>query len=121
MAKKILIVEDEISLIRILSARLKEEGFDVLEANNGKKGLEIALKEHPDLILLDIIMPLMDGMKMLEKLRKDSWGKEAKIIVLTNLSNGTVGEAVEKGVKDYLIKADWKLGEVIEKVKNRLK
>lgn len=119
MAKKILIVEDEQSVLRILSEKLTEEGFEVIRAKNGKEGLIAAKKHHPDLILLDVIMPVMDGMTMLKKLREDEWGKTAKITILTNLSDGTVAEAVEQNVNDYLVKSDWKLEDVVKKVKAR--
>ena len=121
MAKKILIVEDEPSMMRILSEKLTEESFEVLETKNGKEGLDTALKIHPDLILLDIVMPVMDGMTMLRKLREDVWGKDARVLILTNLSNGTVADAVEQGVHEYLVKADWKLEDVVKKVKEMCK
>ncbi|MBI5221908.1 MAG: response regulator [Candidatus Magasanikbacteria bacterium] len=119
--KTILIVEDEVSLLNALRDKLTREGFVTLEAKNGEEGLEVALREHPDLILLDIIMPVMDGMTMLSKLRNDSWGKKVKVIILTNLSDTEkVSAAMAKGTFDYLVKADWKLEEVIVKIKERL-
>ena len=121
MNKKILIVEDEVALLNALRDKFTREGFAVLEAKNGEEGLEIALREHPDLILLDIIMPVMDGMTMLAKLREDNWGKDAKVIVLTNLSDTEkVSAAMTKGTFDYLVKADWKLEDVVRKVRERL-
>lgn len=126
MDKKILIVEiveDEPSLIEALRNKLNKEGFSVLEARNGKIGLDLALKERPDLILLDIIMPVMDGLTMLQELRKkDEWGKNVPVIILTNLSDDKkVMEAVKEGSYDYLIKSDWSINEVISKVRERLK
>ena len=119
--KKILIVEDEPSLRKALMIKLVEEGFAVLEAVNGADGLAVALREHPDMILLDIVMPVMDGMTMLAKLRGDPWGKDAKVIVLTNLSDTEkVSAAMTKGTFDYLVKADWKLEDVVRKVRERL-
>jgi len=122
MKKKILIVEDEKVIREALKIRLVTEKFDILEAVDGEKGLALALREHPDLILLDIIMPVMDGMTMLKFLRKDVWGKTAKIIILTNLSDSTkVQEALEHNTNDYLVKTDWKLEDVVKKVKEKLK
>lgn len=122
MAKKILVVEDEPSLLGALQNKLTQEGFEYIEARNGQIGLEKALQEKPDLILLDIIMPVMDGLTMLNKLREDEWGKTAPVIVLTNLSDDEkVMEAVKQGSYDYLIKSNWSINEVISKIKDRLK
>lgn len=118
---KILIVEDETGLQNALGDKLTREGFNVLKASNGADGLEQALAEHPDLLLADIVMPKMDGMTMIRKLRQDPWGKEAKVILLTNLNEPVkTEEAIEVGVYDYLIKTDWKLIEVVEKIKSKL-
>lgn len=70
----ILIVEDDVPELNALRDKFTHEGFSILEAKNGEEGLATALREHPDLILLDIIMPVMDGMTMLVNLRKDPWG-----------------------------------------------
>ena len=80
--------------------------------------LAIALKEQPDVILLDIIMPKMDGITMLKKLREDAWGKEAKVILLTNLSsNEKLAEVTAQGSHEYLVKTDWKIEDVVTKVR----
>lgn len=119
--KTILIVEDEISLRDILCKKFIREGFIILEANNGKEGLEVALREHPDLILLDIMMPVMDGVTMLKKLSEDEWGKDVKVIMLTNLSDAEqVAEAMAHGSHDYLVKCDWKIEDMVKKVKEQL-
>ena len=119
--EKILIVEDEESLRTVLRDKLKGEGYNVLTAKNGKEGLAVALKKHPDLILADIIMPVMDGMTMVKKLRDDTWGKNVSVIILTNLSDAEkTAEAVDRGVFDILIKSDWKIEDVIDKIKNEL-
>jgi len=114
--KTILVVEDESLLLNALCDKLTREGFAVLEAKNGKEGLEVALRKHPDLILLDIIMPVMDGMTMLKKLREDTWGKDVKVIILTNLSEVSVAH----GSYDYLVKSDWKIEDVAARVRGRL-
>lgn len=120
--KKILIVDDEPSLLTALRDKLTREGFTAIEAKNGEEGLEVALRDHPDLILFDIIMPVMDGMTMLKKLREDAWGKNAQVIILTNLSeNEKVSQAVELGSYEYLVKSDWKIEDVVAKVREKLK
>lgn len=123
--KLILIVEDELSLLNALKEKFINEGLAVLLAADGEEGLKAALEKHPDLILLDILLPKMDGMTMLKKLREENdWGKQAKVILLTNLDSA---EKVAEGIKmsfagsyDYLVKTDWTLDEVVEKVKNKL-
>lgn len=118
--KKILIVEDETALLNALRDELKREGFLVTGAKNGKEGLEIALREQPNLILLDIIMPVMDGMDMLREIRKDKWGKKVPVIVLTNLSSSEkVADMMDNEVFEYLVKANVKIGDVVAKVKER--
>ena len=118
----ILIVEDDIDLLEVLIKKFEAEKFRVLQAVDGKAGLEVGCKEHPDLILLDIIMPVMDGMTMLKHLRADDWGKNVPVILLTNLSDESkVVEAMQHGVYDYLVKSDWNISSVIAKVREKLK
>jgi len=122
MHKIILITEDEVQVLKLLSRRLSEEGFDIEKANDGNSGLSLALKTHPDLILLDIVIPKMDGLTMLKELRKDDWGKSVPVIILTNLSDAErINDALSHGVYDFLIKSDWKLDEIVTKIKTRLK
>ncbi len=122
MKNKILIVDDELPLLNALVDKFSGAGFSVITAENGQDGLKSALKNKPDLILLDIIMPVMDGNIMLEKLRKDPWGKNVKVIMLTNLSDpGTITKSAIKTEDDYLIKADWKIEDIVLQVKNILK
>lgn len=124
--RKILVVDDEKALRSALVDKLKSEGFEVSGAKDGDEGLNKALAEHPDLILLDVMMPKMDGVEMIQKLQDDKWGKTAKIIMLTNVSDPIkVAEATETGAKnmtvyDYMIKSDWKLEEVVERVRSKL-
>jgi DNA-binding response OmpR family regulator len=121
MNKKILIVEDDLQLQGVLRDRLSHEGFDVLEAGNGKDGLGLALSSHPDLILLDLIMPVMDGLTMANQLRLDDWGRDVPVIILTNLSdNEKISEALKNGVFDFLVKSDWKLEDLVAKVKEKV-
>lgn len=119
--RNILIIEDESLMASALKKKLESEGLGVVWANDGLQGLNIALQKHPDLILLDIVLPSMDGMTLLSKLREDEWGKNVPVIILSNLSRAaTIEEGKEKGVNTYLVKTDWKLGEVAQKVKHEL-
>lgn len=121
-SKKVLIVEDEAPLRNAVSDILSFEGFQVFQAKNGQEGLDIALTEHPDLILLDLMMPVMDGLTMLEKLREDKeWGKSASVILLTNINDpDKVAQATEAGSYDFLVKSDWNIEDVVRKIKTRL-
>lgn len=120
-AKTILVVEDEPALQLAIREKCTAEGFTVLSAENGITGLHMAMQEHPDLILLDIIMPRMDGLEMLEELRKDTWGATAKVIMLTNLNDDEkVAKAAAFNVFDYLVKADWNIADVVDKIKQTL-
>jgi DNA-binding response OmpR family regulator len=120
--KTVLVVEDERSLRRALVDKFTHEGFNVLEAKDGSEGLDVAFKNHPDIILLDIIMPVMDGISMVEKLRMDAWGKDAGVIILTNLSDGQqMLDSMKNGVFEYLVKSNWKIQDVVTKVKERIK
>ena len=119
--KKILIVEDDKPLLGALKIKFESEGFYVLTAVNGEEGLHSALENHPDIILLDIIMPIMDGITMMEKMREDEWGKSAKIIILTNLSDSeSVTNALQGGVYTFLVKSDWEIDAVVSKVRSML-
>ncbi|OGM75663.1 hypothetical protein A2382_02200 [Candidatus Woesebacteria bacterium RIFOXYB1_FULL_38_16] len=117
----ILIVEDESLIRQALAQKLKNEGYQTLEAESGEEGLKKALETKPNLILLDIILPLMDGISVLDALRKDEWGKNAKVIILSNLSDETKASlAKDKGVSDYLIKTNWDINDVVKKIKQKL-
>lgn len=122
MKRTILIIDDEPAILTALVDKFTRADFEVKTAENGQKGLKLALKEHPDIILLDIIMPVMDGVTMLDKLRQDSWGKDVKVILLTNLSDSTqMTKSVIKSVKGYLVKSDWKIEDVVKQVLGELK
>lgn len=119
--KKILVVEDEKPLANMLASKLEDEAFDVKVAFDGEEGLKVAKGWLPDLILLDIIMPKMDGMTMLRKLRDSDKGKRIHVILLTNLSDTSkVYEAVTLDVKDYLVKTNWDLDEIIAEIKSKV-
>ena len=124
---KLLIIEDEKSLRGALVDFLLLKNYIPLEAKNGKEGLEIALLQHPDIILLDLIMPEMDGMTTLKKIREDAWGAQVPIIILTNLSptkeqSSTIGTDLTAidSLTHYLIKSDWKLHDVVKEIEKIL-
>ena len=119
--KKVLIVDDEVKIRQIIVNELKKQGLDVIEAGNGEEGLQSALKDKPDLILLDITMPVMDGLTMLQKLRAEPEGKKVQVIVLTNSGDfGKIADAVEKGVCSYLVKSDITTEDLVKRVKKFL-
>mgnify|MGYP001617141812 CR=1 FL=1 len=119
---KILIVEDETPLRTALVDTLLNEGFEVLEAKDGQEGLAVALAEKPDLILLDLLMPKMSGLEVMEKLRADAVGKKFKIIVLTNRvpDDKIMADVTKYEPAFYLVKATLNLDDVIEKVRSTL-
>ena len=117
--KKVLVVEDEATLQKALNDVLIQEGYDVLSALDGALGLELALKEELDLILLDIILPKMDGFEVLKKLKEE--GSQTPIIILTNLSDiNDIQKALDLGATTYLVKADFHLSDVLKKVKETI-
>lgn len=122
MTKKILIIEDEIPFLSVFVERCIHDGFGVSQAVDGESGLKKAVEEKPDLILLDLILPKMDGLEMLKRLRQDAWGKKAEVMILTNLSeNKRVAEAMGLGAFEYMLKSDWDIEEVMGKIKKKLK
>lgn len=123
--KILLIVEDEEILVKILSEKLISEGFQIICAKDGNEGLKIALEKHPDLILLDLLMPNCDGITMLKELRNDAWGSRASVIVLTNVATQGKIMGIEKDSSSdmftFLVKTDWSLDNLLVKIKERLK
>ena len=119
--KTILIVDDELAYVKLLSDALSKE-HKVFSAHDGKNGLELAQKERPDLVLLDISMPVMDGLTTLNQLRKDPFGKTVKVIMLTNLE--PTEDIIKKAAADeptaYVIKSDTTLEDLVKKVKEVL-
>lgn len=109
---------------KALVDKFTREGFQVVSARDGEEGLNTALKEKPDIILLDVVMPKMDGMTMLKKLRQQNeWGKSIPVIMLTNLSADD--DKIMKGITEdlpayYLVKSNWAINDVVDKVKERL-
>ena len=120
--KTILIVEDDEALSGAIAAKLTLKKYKALVAHNGQIGLDMALAEKPDLILLDLLMPVMDGIAMLKKLRADEWGAKVPVVVMSNYSEAEkTAEALSYDVHDYLVKSDWKLEDIVKKVNEKLK
>ncbi len=120
--KKILIVDDDASLRNMYKSRFDIGGFTVVTAQDGEDGLRLALQEHPDLILLDIKMPKMDGVAVMKNLRLDVWGKTVPIILLTNLdTDDKILQGIVEGEPSYYLLKDQVNPEgVFEKVKEVL-
>jgi DNA-binding response OmpR family regulator len=119
---KILLIEDDKTLIEMYTLKFKEAGLNLLIAADGLTGLELAKKELPKVILLDIMMPKMDGFAVLTDLRKDSKTKNIPILMLTNLGQKNDVEKGKKlGANDYIVKASMTHSQVVGKVKSYLK
>jgi DNA-binding response OmpR family regulator len=122
MSAKIAIIEDDQAISQMYRIKFEAEGYVVETAENGKLGLELAESMKPDMILLDLMMPEMNGDEMLEKLRKSTWGKSIKVVILTNMGEQEVPAEVKKlGVVAVILKADMTPRQVAELVKKQLK
>lgn len=120
--KKILIVEDESALQNAMQEFLLAEGFAVVVASDGETAVQVAKKEVPDLILLDIVLPKKDGFEVITELQEDKKTENIPIILLTNLESADdVDRAFSLGINTYLVKANYKLEEIVEKIKENLK
>lgn len=118
---KVAIVEDDQAISQMYRIKFETEGFEVEIADNGKLGLELVEKMKPDIILLDLMMPEMNGDEMLEHLRKTSWGKNMKVVILTNMGEQEVPDRVkELGVSAVILKADMTPRQVAELIKEQL-
>lgn len=122
MQNKILIIEDDKFLRELIAQKLMREDFEVSEAIDGEDGIKKITEEKPSLILLDLILPGIDGFEVLSRMKEDSALSAIPVIILSNLGQK---EDVERGLKlgavDYLIKAHFTPGEIIEKIKANLK
>ena len=122
MAKKILVVEDDKFLRELIIKKLLGEGYETVDAVDGEEGIKKIKEEKPDLVLLDLILPGIDGFGVLSQIKEDSTVSSTPVIILSNLGQK---DDVERGLKlgavDYLIKAHFTPGEIIEKIKNILK
>lgn len=116
-SKKVLIIDDDEALVTALNERLTDAGYGVSRASDGQEGLDTALKTHPDLIILDVAMPVMNGWDALTALRADGWGRDARVVMLTNSDDmENVSHAIDQGTTEYLIKGSWTLDDIVAKV-----
>lgn len=119
--KKVLIVEDDKFIAEVYVTKLNREGFDVILAGDGEDALAKIKRERPDMVLLDILMPKMDGMEMMEKLSQDDELKNIKVIFLTNANEKDfVDKALEAGAVDYLVKSNYTPDEVVKKIREKM-
>lgn len=121
MPKVILFIEDESALQKTFGDILRQEGYEMISALDGEIGLRLAKDKKPDLILLDLILPKVNGFEVLKKIKEDKETKDIPVIVLTNLEGiGDVEKAIELGATTYLVKASYSLEEVVQKIKKTL-
>lgn len=114
-------IEDEAAMLMALVDLFTHEGYEVSSAENGADGLKMAIEKHPDLIVTDIKMPVMDGIQMLTELRKDAWGKDAQVVLLSNISDiATIQDAMSQGSFFYMVKGDSSMQDIAHMAKVRL-
>lgn len=119
--QKIVVVEDEPAICAMYKMKLESSGFDVATAFNGKEGLEIIKRHKPELILLDIRMPVMTGDEMLEKLRETEWGADIRVVILTNISRDEAPHNLRfLDVERYIVKAHYTPSQVVDIVRDIL-
>lgn len=122
MSHKILIIEDDDFLRSLAVTKLEKEGFTVLMAPNGQEGLETVQKELPELVILDLMLPIMSGFDVLKTMKSDDATKGIKVIVFSNLGEESdIKTCLDLGASDYLVKANFTLDELVEKIKGLLK
>src|SRR3989344_4231151 len=118
--KKIAIIEDDLAIAQMYRIKFESEGFKVETAENGKLGLALCEDMKPDMVLLDLMMPEMNGDEVLEKIRKSSWGKDMKVVVLTNMGEEEAPEVIHKlNVSAFIVKAEMTPRQVAELVKSK--
>ncbi|MDD5606414.1 MAG: response regulator [Candidatus Pacebacteria bacterium] len=120
--KKILSIEDDSSLQKTLVDFLKKQNYKVFSASDGLNGLELAKNEKPDIILLDLILPKLEGFSVLEELKSNDLTRNIPIIITTNLEQPeNIEKAIEKGAAAYLVKNQYTLKELLGKIKENIK
>ncbi|MFA4941508.1 MAG: response regulator [Patescibacteria group bacterium] len=120
--KKILIVEDDQMIASMYKTKFEADGFDCLMANEGPSGLEMVKKEKPDLVMLDVMLPQLDGFSILKEIKSDSKTKGTPVIMLTNLgTEEDKAKGQKMGAIDYLVKASLTPAEISKKIKEYLK
>jgi len=119
--KKILFIEDEQSLQKTFGDVLKKEGYKIISALDGEMGLRLVKSEKPDLVLLDLVLPKLHGLEVLEKIKKDPEIKNTPVIILTNIEGAKdVEKALELGATTYLVKTSYALEDIINKIKKTI-
>lgn len=119
--KKILIIEDDSILLKAMQEFLSADGFDVITASDGEEGLRFARSKSPDLVLLDIILPKVNGFEVLKEIKDNPQIKKVPIVLLTNLGGlNDVEKALALGASTYLVKSDYKLEEISQKIRETL-
>jgi len=118
---KIVIIEDDPVISQMYRMKFEADGFDVQLANNGKRGVELVEAFSPDIILLDLQMPEMNGVDVLEIIRKNSWGKDIPVIILTNMGEEESPKEIRAlGIHSYIVKANLTPRQVVQRVKEAL-
>lgn len=121
MAKKILLIEDDNILRELITKRLTEGGYQVIQSIDGISGLKAVNDERPDLVLLDIVLPEMDGFEVLENIKKTESLAKIPVIILSNLwQKEDIDKGLKLGATDYFIKVNFASKEILEKIKNIL-
>jgi len=119
---KVLLIEDDLPMVKMYNTKLEKENFETQVAYTGEEGLEKIKEWSPDLVVLDLMIPKIGGMEVLEKLRADPKTKNLPVMVLSNLSQERdITRSRELGVKDYIIKANYTPSQVVEIIKGYLK
>ena len=118
---KVVVAEDDKFLSKAFKDKLEREGFVVFVASDGNEALKLIKKEKPNIILLDLVMPVKDGFEVLEEMRLDSSLKKVPVIILSNLGQESdIQKGKELGAVDYLIKADFTIGSIVKKIKEHI-
>ena len=118
MAKKICIVEDDQSIQEMYKIKFMAEGYEVSTANNGEEGLATIKEAKPDLVLLDLVMPKMDGFEVLKRLQADESGKKPIVYVLSNLGQSSeIEKGINEGADGYFVKSNMTPTQLAEEVK----
>lgn len=121
--QRIILIEDDATLATVLMQKLEHEGFDVQHASDGRAGIDLVRKDPPDMVLLDIMMPLMDGFQVLEELRKDTDQRVVNVPVIIVSNSGQpveIDRALQFGIKDYFVKASFDPDQVLAKIRRHL-
>jgi len=122
MKKRIAVIEDDMAICQMYRVKFETEGYEVETAENGRLGLELVEKMRPDMVLLDLMMPEMNGDEMLSRMRRTDWGRSIKVIVLTNMGEQeAIGKLDMLNIEAFIVKAEMTPKQVAELVKSKLK